>query len=70
MTVIDGTVVNVALPVLRQQLAATAAEVQWIVEAYMLFLASLTLVGGALGDRWGRRRVFVVGTLIFAAASA
>lgn len=70
MTFIDGTVVNVALPVLRQQLAATAAQVQWIVEAYMLFLASLLLVGGALGDRWGRRRVFVVGVLIFAAASA
>ena len=70
MTFIDGTVVNVALPVLRQKLAATAAEVQWIVEAYMLFLASLILVGGALGDRWGRRRVFVVGILIFSAASA
>jgi EmrB/QacA subfamily drug resistance transporter len=69
MTFIDGTVVNVALPVLRERLGASAAEAQWVVEAYMLFLASLILVGGALGDRWGRRLVFVVGTLIFAAAS-
>jgi EmrB/QacA subfamily drug resistance transporter len=70
MTFIDGTVVNVALPVLRRQLKATAAEVQWVVEAYMLLLASMILVGGALGDRWGRRKVFVGGALLFAAASA
>jgi EmrB/QacA subfamily drug resistance transporter len=70
MTFIDGSVVNVVLPVLREALGATAAETQWIVEAYMLFLASLLLVGGALGDRWGRRRVFVLGTLLFALASA
>jgi EmrB/QacA subfamily drug resistance transporter len=70
MTFIDGTVVNVALPVLREQLGATAAQAQWIIEAYMLFLASLMLVGGALGDQWGRRSVFLVGVLLFAAASA
>ena len=70
MTFIDGSVVNVVLPVLRDALSASAAQTQWIVEAYMLFLASLILVGGALGDRWGRRRVFVLGTLLFAAASA
>lgn len=70
MTFIDGSVVNVALPVLRQKLGASLGEVQWIVAAYMLFLTSLILVGGALGDRWGRRRVFVAGTLLFAAASA
>lgn len=70
MTFIDGTVVNVALPVLREKLGASAAEVQWIVEAYMLFLTSLILAGGALSDRWGRRAVFVGGTGIFAAASA
>ena len=70
MVFIDGTVVNVALPILRQKLGATVAEAQWIVEAYMLFLASLLLVGGALGDRWGRRFTFVLGTVIFAAASA
>lgn len=69
ITFIDGSVVNVVLPLLRQQLGATSAEVQWIVEAYMLFLASLILLGGALGDRYGRRRVFIVGVLIFAAAS-
>jgi EmrB/QacA subfamily drug resistance transporter len=70
MTFVDGTVVNVALPVLRERLAASPAEAQWIVEAYMLFLASLILVGGALGDRWGRRFVFVLGTVTFALASA
>jgi EmrB/QacA subfamily drug resistance transporter len=70
MTFVDGSVVNVALPVLREKLRASAAEAQWIVEAYMLFLASLILVGGALGDRWGRRFVFVLGTVIFAVASA
>ena len=51
MTFIDGTVVNVSLPVLRGQLGASLAEAQWVVEAYMLFLTSLMLVGGALGDR-------------------
>jgi EmrB/QacA subfamily drug resistance transporter len=70
MTFIDGSVVNVVLPVLRSSLSASAAQMQWIVEAYMLFLASLLLVGGALGDRWGLRRVFVLGSVVFAAASA
>jgi EmrB/QacA subfamily drug resistance transporter len=69
MVFIDGTVVNVALPVLRDKLGASVAEAQWIIEAYMLFLASLLLLGGALGDRWGRRFTFVLGTAIFAAAS-
>ena len=70
MTFVDGTVVNVALPVLREKLRASPAEAQWVVEAYMLFLASLILVGGALGDRWGRRFMFVLGTVTFALASA
>lgn len=70
MTFVDGTVVNVALPVLRRSLDADVAEIQWIVEAYMLFLASLILVGGALGDRWGRRRVFAAGVVLFTMASA
>src|SRR5919108_350486 len=61
MTFIDGTVVNVALPVLRQRLGASVAQAQWVVEAYMLFLASLLLAGGSLGDRWGRRFVFIGG---------
>ena len=70
ITFIDGSVVNVVLPVLRSSLNASPADIQWVVEAYMLFLASLLLVGGALGDRWGHRRVFVLGTVVFAAASA
>jgi EmrB/QacA subfamily drug resistance transporter len=70
MTFIDGSVVNVALPVLRAKVGASAGEAQWIIESYMLFLSSLLLAGGALGDRWGRRLVFVVGTVIFTSASA
>lgn len=66
---IDGTVVNVALPVLQASLNATAAEVQWIVESYALFLAALILVGGSLGDRFGRRLIFACGIALFAAAS-
>ena len=70
MAFIDGTVVNVALPSLQQNLHATAIGVQWVVEAYSLFLSALLLVGGSLGDRYGRRRVFLVGVSIFALASA
>ena len=66
----DGTSVNVALPALQAQLGATAVDAQWIVESYALLLAALILVGGSLGDRYGRRRVFTLGILIFAAASA
>ncbi|HLZ25311.1 MAG TPA: MFS transporter [Ktedonobacterales bacterium] len=69
MVFIDGTVVNVALPVLQQELHATVAGVQWVVEAYALFLAALILVGGSLGDRFGRRRVFTVGVALFTVAS-
>jgi len=67
---IDGTVVNVALPAIQQTLDATAFQAQWVVEAYALLLASLLLVGGALGDRFGRRRIFLAGTAIFGVASA
>ncbi|HEY6477157.1 MAG TPA: MFS transporter [Polyangia bacterium] len=67
---LDGTVVNVALPVMQRSLGATVGQLQWIVEAYALLLASLVLVGGALGDRLGRRAVFVAGVVVFAAASA
>ncbi len=67
---IDSTVVNVALPVLQRELDGTVAEMQWIVEAYALFLSSLVLVGGALGDRSGRRRMFTWGVVIFCLASA
>lgn len=69
MAFIDSTVVNVALPTLQTQLNATVADAQWVVESYALFVAALILVGGALGDRWGRRRVFVLGIALFAAAS-
>ncbi|MGH3452506.1 MAG: MFS transporter, partial [Haloechinothrix sp.] len=69
MAFIDGTVVNVALPALQRDLDATASAVQWVVESYALFLAALILVGGSLGDRYGRRRVFALGVALFAAAS-
>jgi len=70
MAFIDGTVVNVALPILQRALAADVAGVQWVVEAYALLLSALLLVGGSLGDRYGRRRVFGAGVLLFGAASA
>jgi len=69
MVFIDGSVVNVALPVLQIELSATLADAQWVVESYALFLAALLLVGGSLGDRFGRRRMFAVGVALFAAAS-
>ncbi len=70
MAFIDGTVVNVALPFLQTNLNATAIGIQWVVEAYSLFLSALLLVGGSLGDRYGRRRIFNIGVVIFAIASA
>lgn len=69
MAFLDGTVVNVALPVMQSSLGGTVSAMQWIVEAYAVVLASLVLVGGALGDRLGRRRVFTVGTSLFVLAS-
>ncbi len=69
MVFIDGTVVNVALPVLQGAFGASVASVQWVVEAYAVFLASLLLLGGALGDRYGRRRLFMLGVGAFALAS-
>ena len=70
MAFIDGTVVNVALPVLQKSLKASVSNVQWVVEAYALFLSALVLVGGSLADRFGRRRVFTIGVAVFAASSA
>ncbi|MEM8960253.1 MAG: DHA2 family efflux MFS transporter permease subunit [Acidobacteriota bacterium] len=70
MAMIDGTAVSVALPVMQAELVATVAEMQWVVESYALLLAALLLVGGALGDRYGRRRVFLIGVATFAMASA
>ena len=69
MAFIDGTVVNVALPALQSSLHATVVDVQWVVESYGLFLAALLLIGGAMGDSFGRRSIFLFGTALFAAAS-
>lgn len=69
MAFIDGSVVNVALPVIQVDLNATATNVQWVVEAYLLFLGALILVGGSLGDHLGRRRVFAIGIAIFTVSS-
>ena len=70
MAFIDGTVVNVALPTLQRELKASGADALWVVESYALFLAALILVGGALGDRLGRKRVFTAGIALFTVASA
>src|SRR4051812_7677863 len=70
MAFIDGTVVNVALPALQAQLNATAVDVQWVVEAYALLLSAFLLIGGSLGDHYGRRRIFLIGVGLFALASA
>src|SRR5260370_1456555 len=70
MAFIDSTVVNVALPAIQAGFHASVADVQWVVESYGLFLGALILVGGALGDMFGRRKIFVVGVAIFAVASA
>ncbi len=69
MAFIDGTVVNVALPQIQQRLGASAVDAQWIFEAYALLLAALILVGGSLGDHYGRRRIYSLGIVIFALAS-
>src|SRR5262249_11674717 len=70
IAMLDSTVVNVALPTLGQQFHATLSGLQWTVNGYTLTLASLILLGGSLGDRYGRRRVFMIGVAWFAAASA
>ncbi len=70
MVFLDGTVVNVALPRIGSDLGAGTAGLQWILSGYLLALASLILLGGSLGDRFGRRRMFIVGTIWFTAASA
>jgi EmrB/QacA subfamily drug resistance transporter len=70
MAFIDGTVVNVALPALQAALHASVTDIQWVVEAYALLLASLLLLGGSLGDLYGRRKVFLSGVLLFAIGSS
>lgn len=69
MSYIDSTALTVALPVIKANLHASDAQAQWVVEGYLLFLSTLILIGGALGDRYGRRRLFALGTSIFALAS-
>jgi EmrB/QacA subfamily drug resistance transporter len=66
---IDESVVNVALPAIEKELGASVAVVQWVVNSYELCLAALLLVGGAAGDQFGRRRIFIIGVAIFGAAS-
>src|SRR5437762_13212477 len=70
MAFIDVTVVNVALPALQTNLNATIVDVQWVIEAYSLLLAAFLLVGGSLGDHYGRRRIFLIGVAPFVLASA
>ena len=70
LTLLDGTVVNVALRTMGTDLDASLAQLQWITNGYFLSLASLILLGGSLGDRLGRRRVFVVGTVLVRAGLA
>ncbi|TDC45906.1 MFS transporter [Jiangella ureilytica] len=69
MAFLDGTVVNVALPTIGRELDATLAQLQWTVNSYTLTLAALILLGGSLGDRLGRRRVYLAGVVWFTAAS-
>jgi EmrB/QacA subfamily drug resistance transporter len=66
---LDGTVVNIALPTIARQLHAGLADLQWISDAYLLTLGALIILGGSLGDRFGRRRIFVLGLILFTAAS-
>jgi len=69
MAFVDGTIVNVALPAIQRAMDATTADAQWVMEAYALLLSALLLVGGVLGDRYGRRRVFALGAAVFTVAS-
>ena len=69
MAFLDGTVVNIALPDIGRDLGASTSSLQWILNGYLLTLASLILLGGSLGDRYGRRRIFVIGVALFTFAS-
>ena len=66
---LDNTIVNVALPTLQEELGATTAELQWVVDAYSVLFAGTLLLAGSLGDRFGRRRALVIGMVIFGAGS-
>jgi sugar phosphate permease len=69
MVFLDGSVVSLALPLLQADLHSTTTEVQWVMEIYLLFLAAFVLVGGILGDHYGRRRIFTIGITLFILAS-
>ncbi len=69
MAFIDGTAVNVSLPVIQRELQTTTSQTQWVIEGYSLFLSALILSGGAFGDLYGRRRIFAAGIALFAVAS-
>src|SRR3712207_6500983 len=66
---VDNTIVNVALPTIGRELSASTSDLQWVVDGYTLAFASLLLLGGALGDRFGRRRVLQAGLVLFAGTS-
>src|SRR5271157_4257097 len=67
---VDGSVVNVGLPAIARSLHADAADLQWVINAYLLPLSALLLLGGAVGDRFGRRNILVFGVVLFAIGSA
>src|SRR5206468_8536895 len=69
MAMLDNTVVNVALPTISRKLGAGVSELQWIVDGYVLVFASLLLTGGILGDRYGRKKMFLAGLSVFTLAS-
>ncbi|MBA2589878.1 MAG: MFS transporter, partial [Alphaproteobacteria bacterium] len=69
LSFVDGSVTNVALPAIAKSLQAGSADLQWVINAYLLPLSALLLLGGAAGDRYGRRRLLVGGTALFAVAS-
>src|SRR6516225_5165878 len=69
MAILDGSVVNVALPIIGTGLAASITVMQWVVNAYVMVTATLNLIGGSAGDRFGRRRIFAIGIIIFATGS-
>ena len=69
MDMIDATIVNIALPTIRRSLGASSTQLEWVVSGYMLAFAAALIVAGAMGDRFGRRRVFLFGVGLFGAAS-
>ncbi|HZB78271.1 MAG TPA: MFS transporter [Actinomycetota bacterium] len=69
MAMLDNTVVNIALPTIQRRLGATVSDLQWIIDGYVLVFASLLLTGGILGDRYGRKKMFLAGLAIFTLAS-